>query len=129
MKNLVKKLLVAACALYLSGAHFAVLQVAAWTTMLVERTEEVGLAVAAKTTFSGEAPCALCRVVQTGQNQERKETPGAPSLKKLMETKLVAAVNSIVPRAVVTGAVSWPVLVDPAARRMEAPLTPPPQSA
>lgn len=126
MKSILNKLLVAACALYLSGAHLALLQVAAWTTMLVERTEEIGFAEAAKSTFSGEAPCSMCRAVQKEENEKRKEASGAPSLKKLIETSIIASGESTLPAVATSGEVIWLSFAESPARRTEAPLTPPP---
>jgi hypothetical protein len=61
--------------LWLSGGHWMLLQVTAWSGMMVTRTVEVGVSEALETTFSGESPCALCMAVKAGQEQENSSTP------------------------------------------------------
>jgi hypothetical protein len=61
--------------LWLSGGHWMVLQVTAWSGMMVSRTVEMGVGEALETTFSGESPCALCMAVQAGQEKENSTVP------------------------------------------------------
>ena len=79
MKPLFHKLLLAACALHLSGAHWALLQVTAWTGMLVERSQTSGVVAAVVTTFDGEHPCALCTAITAGQTEEKQKQNEAPA--------------------------------------------------
>jgi hypothetical protein len=64
--------LLVSCALYVTGAHWLVLQTVAWTQMLVVRSMGSGFAAAVQTTFDGEHPCNLCVAVQEGTEQEEK---------------------------------------------------------
>jgi hypothetical protein len=118
--------LIAACALYLSGAHWAVLQVTAWTGMLVTRAPEAGLVQAVETTFDGEHPCSLCAAVQEGQKEEREQQPLPPGLGKLKEMKLVVMTLCSAPVGGQVGDMEWREFSDSAAARVEAPPTPPP---
>ncbi|OAI55883.1 hypothetical protein AYO49_05105 [Verrucomicrobiaceae bacterium SCGC AG-212-N21] len=61
--------------LWLSGGHWMLLQVTAWSGMMVTRTVEMGVGEALETTFSGESPCALCMAVQAGQEKENSSVP------------------------------------------------------
>jgi hypothetical protein len=118
--------LIAACALYLSGAHWAALQVTAWTGMLVTRAPQTGVVAALETTFDGEHPCGLCAAVQEGQKQEHEQQPLPPGLGKLKEMKLVAMTICAAPAGMLVGAMEWREAASIAAARMEAPPTPPP---
>lgn len=66
------------------GLHWAALQTFAWTTMIVERAQTGSLAEAIETTFDGQHPCKLCKVVRTGQAAEKK----AESQLKLQKLEL-----------------------------------------
>lgn len=65
-----------------TGAHWAVLQSVAWATMLADhaRTEDFGAAVSK--TFDGKHPCALCKQVAQGR-QDEKKTDAQTGLKRL----------------------------------------------
>jgi hypothetical protein len=126
VKTLPHKLVIVACALYLSGAHWAVLQMTAWTGMLVTRAPQAGLVAAVETTFDGEHPCSLCSAVSEGQKEEREQQPLPPGLGKLKEMKLVAMTLCAAPARSVVNAAAWAEFSDSAAARAEAPPTPPP---
>jgi hypothetical protein len=65
------------------GAHWAVLQSAAWLSMAVTYTLETGsLNQGLSETFDGDHPCALCLAVQKGQ-RDQQQTPGSPKPKDL----------------------------------------------
>lgn len=68
----VGNLLLALALLGATGAHWAVLQSVAWTTMIVEnsRTERLGTVVVE--TLSGAKPCDLCKRIAAGKQSERK---------------------------------------------------------
>ncbi|MBL9128401.1 MAG: hypothetical protein JNL97_12175 [Verrucomicrobiales bacterium] len=59
------------------GLHWGLLQVAAWGSMLVERSRTASLEEAIRTTFDGQHPCKLCLVVQEAKSGSN-ETPGMP---------------------------------------------------
>lgn len=53
------------------GLHWAALQSAAWTSMLIERIQSASLADALRTTFDGKHPCNICIVVRDGRAAEQ----------------------------------------------------------
>ena len=121
-----RTLLTVICALYLSGAHWAVLQMTAWTGMLVTRTQQAGVEEAVRTTFDGTHPCGLCAAITTGQKEERQEMPEVPALKKLLEFKSVTFASFAVARPLALGEITWSAFVAEDGRRLDAPPTPPP---
>jgi hypothetical protein len=120
------KSLVVCCALYLSGAHWMVLQVTAWTGMLVARAPQSGVVVAVETTFDGQHPCNLCVAVTEGQKDERQKQPAAPALGKVVELKVVAFERCEAPVQIVSGEMEWSELSEFSPRRADVPPTPPP---
>ena len=126
MTPLFHKLLIIACALFLSGAHWALLQTAAWTGMLVARSQTSGVAEAVKTTFDGEHPCPLCSAITSAQKQEKRNDTEAPALKELTEIKLVAMDKVALPKPAQSDELRWTEFFTKAPRRTDAPPTPPP---
>lgn len=124
--RIVRTFLTFVCALYLSGAHWAVLQVTAWTGMLVTRAPEAGLLMAIGTTFDGEHPCRMCEAVADGQKEEREQQPLPRGLGKLKDLKLLAMTLCVVPPRAPGCEMVWAELAQLAARRLDAPPTPPP---
>ena len=57
------------------GGHWGVLQVVAWTKMLHGFSQEKGMLTAVKETFDGAHPCAMCKSIQKGQQEEQKQNP------------------------------------------------------
>jgi hypothetical protein len=55
-----------------TGAHWAVLQTVAWTTMLTANLRTHSVTEAVARTFDGEHPCALCKAVAAGKKSEKK---------------------------------------------------------
>lgn len=75
----VQFLLVALALFSMLRGHWAVLQTIAWGGMIVDYYgEERSLARAATKTFSGEAPCHLCKMIKEGQQEEEREKPALP---------------------------------------------------
>ncbi len=126
MKHSVHKLLLLTCALYLSGAHWTVLQVTAWTGMLVARSQTSGVAEAVVTTFDGEHPCGLCTAIASGQKEEKQGGAEFPALKAMEEVRLVLCEGMALPLRPVNGDVVWPDFLAWDMERMEAPPVPPP---
>jgi hypothetical protein len=126
VQSFVRTILTLACALYLGGAHWMVLQVTAWTGMLVSRAPERGLIEAVETTFSGEQPCNLCAAVQEGQKEERQQQPLIPGLGKIKELQFLAMKPCIVPVRTNVSEFMWLQISESATSREEAPPTPPP---
>lgn len=73
-------------ALRLLGGDVAMLQVVAWTGMLVTRTAERGVAAAVESTFEGDEPCPLCKAVKAVQQSDQKD--GQPAIPEGLITKL-----------------------------------------
>lgn len=104
------------------GWHWALLQSVAWVGMLANNARQCSLTEAIEKTFDGQHPCALCKVVQEGKQDEKK-----PTLLKV-ETKLdllLAPANSFLaaPRPA-----AYPCVEDDALQSwFESPPTPPPR--
>lgn len=75
------KLLVVITLVLATGAHWAVLQTVAWSTMLAGNlcTESVSQAVAK--TFDGEHPCPLCKAIAAAKKAQKKSEAVSPVLK------------------------------------------------
>ena len=56
------------------GFQWFCLQSVAWASMLVERTAQSDWREAVRTTFDGQHPCQLCRVVQSAQSEDGDST-------------------------------------------------------
>ena len=54
------------------GFHWALLQSVAWVGMIVNYSRQSSLRVAVCKTFDGQHPCALCKLVKAGKQDERK---------------------------------------------------------
>src|SRR6188768_3978782 len=67
------RILAILCALHVSGAHWLALQTAAWTGMLVSRSQSATVSEAVRTTFDGDHPCPLCQAVEEGQQREKDQ--------------------------------------------------------
>lgn len=68
-------ILLLGAALMMGGVHLGVLQGVAWMGMLWNSVGERGWESALQETFGGEAPCDLCRTVQTLQNAPGNDGP------------------------------------------------------
>jgi len=55
------------------------LQVVAWSQMIAQYTAEKGLVKGIEETFDGEHGCAMCRLIEEGQDKERRENPALPT--------------------------------------------------
>ncbi len=56
------------------GAHWAVIQGAAWLSMAVTYSAESGSVMdGLEMTFDGMHPCAMCKVVQEGTQEQKKQ--------------------------------------------------------
>lgn len=129
LKTVLHKVLIACCALYLSGAHWVMMQTVAWTTMVVERSGEMGLPEAVESTFSGEKPCGMCKAIAHGKEEEQKQAPEIPLLKAFKEVQFVSSEAAVLPERRLLGAWTPVELEQSSTRRAEAPLLPPPRRA
>ena len=128
VKTLPRQFLILACTLYLSGAHWMVLQTTAWTGMLLARSQRVAVAEAVETTFDGQHPCGLCSAITTGQNEEKQKEREFPAAKKMQEINFVAVDRIELPSRLSSGEVRWRDLSQPVAWRVDAPPVPPPRA-
>ena len=67
------------------GGHWAVLQTAAWAGMFVSYSQQGSFVEALSKTLDGEHPCALCKVVKRGHEEQKKQESEAPEKLKKME--------------------------------------------
>jgi hypothetical protein len=54
------------------GAHWALLQTVAWTTMLADNLHSSSFCDAVTKTFDGKHPCCLCKTIAAGKQSEKK---------------------------------------------------------
>ena len=69
LKGLGKYLCILA-AVSILDAHLMVAQTWAWVSMIYDRAPQEGVSAALDSTFSGDAPCAMCCAIE----QERRDT-------------------------------------------------------
>jgi hypothetical protein len=120
------KLIILCCALYLSGAHWMVLQTTAWTGMLISRSLSASVVEAIDSTFDGQHPCRMCEAISSGQHTEERSQKELELLKKGGELKFPEFCVLSVPPRLGAVAVLWPEWVVSIGRCAEAPPTPPP---
>ena len=75
------KWLVVAALVSTTGAHWAVLQTVAWTTMLANNLCHQSLTEAVTQTFDGHHPCPLCKAIAAAKKSEKKSEAVSPELK------------------------------------------------
>ena len=126
MRAFLLRTLILVCVLQISGAHWTVLQTAAWAGMLVTRTAQADVGTAVKTTFDGEHPCGMCLAVKAGRQQEQEGNHAA------MIALQFARADFLVPqmvRAVCPAAVDFefPSALFSARKRFAAPPSQPPR--
>jgi hypothetical protein len=79
------------------GAHWAVLQSAAWAGMIYNYSQQTTLSRAVTLTFSGDKPCSLCKVVEQGKAQEREREQEV--VQSLKDIKLALCLEALTLRA------------------------------
>ena len=55
------------------GLHWAFLQTVAWTGMIISYSQGSSFKEAVAKTFDGKHPCSLCKVIQQGRAEEKKQ--------------------------------------------------------
>lgn len=71
------------------GLHWAVLQSAAWVSMMVSYSKNATVVEALEKTFDGEHPCSLCKMVEKGTstdysgNQDKSRQEAASKIHKI----------------------------------------------
>lgn len=108
----------------IAGGHWAVLQTVAWAQMVATYSQEVSLAEAVEKTFSGEAPCSMCKSIAEGRQKE-EQTPATVKLDKKAEV-FVVTVNEFLKRPVARDFSYRQVPVADLAARSDAPPVPVP---
>jgi hypothetical protein len=66
------KIFVAIALVAMIGAHWAVLQTVAWTTMLADNLRTHSLSESVDRTFDGKYPCPICKAIAAGKKSEKK---------------------------------------------------------
>ena len=129
----VRKSLVLLLALLLTGGHTACLQVVAWASMLAVRVPQTSLITAVDSTFGGDAPCGLCRVVAELKAAEDGDcSPGIPpGTDKKTDKRMDSLRSGAMPKpgtlALLGPAVGPPPVRVPLAGSLPAPEPPPPR--
>ncbi len=106
------------------GVHWFALQSVGWASMLVSRTQTAGWQEAVRTTFDGDHPCEVCRLVSAGRKAEKQPVV------EFKVTKIEAGVPSSqveIPEPPVDSAIPIAVIALPPLRGT-APPPPPPRS-
>ena len=67
----------------IAGGHLFVIQAVAWSTMIVKYSEGASVVEAVEKTFSGKAPCKLCKVVESGRSDQSKLPQSVKGDKKI----------------------------------------------
>ena len=81
----------------IAGGHWAVLQSVAWAGMVVEYSKNSGLGAAVSKTFSGKAPCKMCRAIEAGKQKESRLPPTVKPEAKVGKFLVGAAISAPAP--------------------------------
>ncbi|MCX6971611.1 MAG: hypothetical protein NTV93_15845 [Verrucomicrobia bacterium] len=79
----------------IAGGHWAVLQAVAWTGMAIEYSRDSSLAAALTKTFSGKAPCKMCKTIEAGKEKESRLPATVKADKKI--DKFLARAGRAIP--------------------------------
>jgi len=72
------------CAMFaIAGGHLFVLQSVAWANMILVYSQKSGIVEGVTKTFSGSAPCKLCKAVDAGQGDQSKIPSSIKADKKI----------------------------------------------
>jgi hypothetical protein len=119
--------------LQLCGGHLGMLQVVAWSGMLVNYARTDGVAEAARKTFDGEHKCSLCHAIDDSRAAEQQQNDGsrAPAPEWSKFGKELAVFESCQAPARLDGTVVWQRIVSPDrlwSAEPAAPPSPPPRA-
>jgi hypothetical protein len=117
--------------LHLIGGPYAAIQVFAWSTMLVDYSNQDGFAQGFQDTFSGEKPCSLCKKIESVKQTEHEDkvpltSPSQLSSKMLREMIPVADLVVLPPHGVIVPSVAFADAALFAGIGPDAPPIPPP---
>jgi hypothetical protein len=104
------------------GAHWALLQSAAWVGMAVKFSRTDSVAVALTKTFDGQHLCQLCKLVKAGKASEQKRD--LQKIESQFEFTFVAGSCGLFPPRPIR---HFTPVSEYAATRFAAPLLPPPR--
>jgi hypothetical protein len=96
--------------------------------MLITRSLSASVVDAVESTFDGQHPCRVCKVVSGGRQAEQRSQQEFDLLQKVVDLKFVVFGNAEIPPRLAVGAVRWPGFFESFQSRAEAPPTPPPLS-
>lgn len=116
---------VVAAVIFSIGLHWNLLQVVAWTGMLVRYAQDASLSEAVEKTFDGEHPCCMCKAIEKGKQAERKLPTQKQDERKLELFCVLRPASAPPPRVLLTVS----TLTDCAALLGTAPPVPPPRAA
>jgi hypothetical protein len=129
---LFRLILMSFLALRLLGGDVAMLQIVAWTGMIVTRTAERGIAAAVESTFDGDEPCPLCKAVKAVTQSEPAPLPANPDqlVMKLKLNDMVKSGDLLLPCPSIDQPQTIPLVNRPEGiprARCDAPALPPPK--
>lgn len=119
--------------LHLAGGPYSLMQVYAWTGMLVSYSKTEGFLKGAKDTFSGEKPCELCSKIAAAREgemeSEKNKDPVTPlSLGKVLQDMVELQWPSlVVPRGIDYLSPAFPATREAAGTLATVPPLPPPE--
>lgn len=109
------------------------LQVVAWSRMLVDYSSQAGLAEGVTMTFDGQHPCCMCKAIaETRKRQQDKneEPPEAISIRQIMKEFVPPGTTAVLtPRAVDFREVGFVPLPSGGSIQGEGPPVPPPRDS
>ena len=107
------------------GRPWAFVQSVAWIGMVVNYSQTTKFTEALSKTFDGKHPCGLCKLVQKGKAEEKKQDTQKPGtqIDKSVPTERPLAVYPMVLKRVVLNRTGS------SRSRIETPPTPPPRTA
>ncbi len=121
------------------GGHISVIQIAAWTGMIISRTPAQGFSQAVASTLSGDQPCRVCQTVKqleaaqdahADDGTPAQPHPDAPTLKMVKEKMAtVFAGSEILALTVQVLRPVWPTCTARLPEFVATPPVPPPQTA
>ena len=125
LKGLGKCLCIVA-AVGILDAHLMVAQTWAWMSMIYDRAPQEGVSAALDSTFSGDAPCAMCCAIEQERGDTQEQAP-IPELKPTAKFAPVSwsAVDLVFPPVSITCLSSRECEVVVLGRQDEPPLPPP----
>jgi hypothetical protein len=115
--------------LHLAGGPHSIVQIYAWTTMLVNYSQEDGLLQGVKDTFSGEKPCALCCKLKSSEKRETDHPVDVPTKLSIKPTEQLMRTTDVVVPSPTVGLLQTLSFIDSALSagiHPDAPPVPPP---